>query len=348
MARGNAATRLAAEAPVGTAVTARVILPSPFSSAVAGFGGGPLLVRNGKPVFRANEAFTSSWLVSRMARTAVGQRADGRMLLVAVDGGRPGYSAGMTNFELAQELVRLGAVTAMGLDSGASTTMAFDGQLLNRPSAAERPIGEALTLQYVGVQAPPPAVDVLSPNGDGVDENQELSYKLVRPSTVDAVLLGPGGTRVTLDAGSRRAGLYRFSWKGLDATGKLLPEGRWTWHVGAVDDLHRSSAADRAFSLNTTMKGLTVQPSAWRRRSPLTVGLDLDRPATVTVTVETRSGTVLRTLVHRSAGTGHFAVSWRGRLSGGRRLPAGTYVVRAVAENQVGTAELTQTLRALH
>ena len=48
----------------------------------------------------------------------------------------PGTRSGMTNFELAQALVRLGAVTGMALDSGGSTTMAFDGTLLNRPSRA--------------------------------------------------------------------------------------------------------------------------------------------------------------------------------------------------------------------
>src|SRR5215210_4856292 len=151
LARGNSAVRLAAEAPLGASLTARVILPSPLSTAVAGIGGGPLLVRNRKPIFRANEAFTSSWLVPRLARTAVGQRADGRILLVAVDGDRPGYSSGMTNFELAQELARRGAVTAMALDAGASTTMAFEGNLLNRPSGGERAIADALILSYYGV-----------------------------------------------------------------------------------------------------------------------------------------------------------------------------------------------------
>ena len=47
----------------------------------------------------------------------------------------------MTNFELAQTLVRLGAVTGSAFDGGGSSTLAFDGQLLNRPSdsGGERP-----------------------------------------------------------------------------------------------------------------------------------------------------------------------------------------------------------------
>src|SRR5207253_3876286 len=129
-------------------------------------GGGPIIVRNGKPVFRSFELFTAAQLAARNPRTGVGQTADGRILLVAVDGRQPGYSTGLTNFELALLMMRLGAVTASALDSGGSTTMAFDGKLLNRPSdpGGERPVAEALTLFYYGVYAPPPMARVLSPN----------------------------------------------------------------------------------------------------------------------------------------------------------------------------------------
>ena len=141
-------------------------------------------MRDGAPVFRAGEIFTTSQLGPRAPRSAVGQLADGRMILVTVDGRQPGYSIGMTNFELAQALVRLGAVTGMALDSGGSATMAFDGTLLNRPSEPERPISTALLFQYTGVFVQP-AVAVVSPDGDGVADKQSLRYKIVRPSTVD-------------------------------------------------------------------------------------------------------------------------------------------------------------------
>ncbi len=155
-----------------------------------------MLVRDGAPVFRANEGFTTAQLVPRHPRSAVGQTADGRVLLVAVDGRRPGYSVGMTNFELAQAMVRLGAVRAMALDGGGSTTLAFDGSVYNRPSdGRERPISSALMLSYSGVYAPPPAEQVQSPNGDGVAEEQTLRYKVVRPSTVTVTLTGPGERR---------------------------------------------------------------------------------------------------------------------------------------------------------
>jgi len=87
----------------------------------------------------------------------------GRFVLVVVDGRRRGHSSGMTNFELALALVRLGAVSGAALDGGGSSTMAFDGQLLNTPSGtSERAVSEALLMVYSGIHAPLPSVAVVS------------------------------------------------------------------------------------------------------------------------------------------------------------------------------------------
>src|SRR4029453_10821725 len=191
--RGVSAGRLASEAPVGEQVTVRLILRPQWDVVVDAGGGGPLIVKDGRPVFRALEQFTSNQLSLRQPRTAVGQRADGRIVFAATDGRPPGYSTGMTNFELAQTMVRLGAVTASALDAGGSPPMAFDGELLNRRSdpRGERPVADGLFVFYYGVHAPTPPETVVSPNGDGVGESQSLSFKLVRPSPVTASPTGP-------------------------------------------------------------------------------------------------------------------------------------------------------------
>ena len=186
-------------------MTLRLIFRPEWTGVTNAVGGGPVLVRSGGPVFRAQEAFTSSQLAPRNPRTGVGQLADGRVLMVVTDGRRPGYSVGMTNFELAQTMVRLGAVTGSAFDGGGSSSLAFDGKLLNRPSdrGGERPVSNALQLMYYGVYSPTPEA-VVSPNGDGYAEKQrELSYKVVRPSNVTATLVAPGGAVAyteTLDA----------------------------------------------------------------------------------------------------------------------------------------------------
>ncbi|HEY3247256.1 MAG TPA: phosphodiester glycosidase family protein, partial [bacterium] len=82
----------------------------------------------------------------RHPRTAVGTLADGRIVLFVVDGRSPYHSLGMTLLELAMELRRLGAVDALNLDGGGSTTMVVHGRVINLPSDenGERPVGSVL------------------------------------------------------------------------------------------------------------------------------------------------------------------------------------------------------------
>jgi hypothetical protein len=330
VARGSAARPFAA-LPVGTQVTLRIPLPANWASVTDAVSAGPTLVRDGKPIFNAGEALTPVQLHGRDPRTAIGQRADGAIVMIAVDGRQPGWSIGVTNWELAQTLVRYGCVTGFALDSGGSTTVAFDGKLLNRPSDAsgERPVGEALVIAYTGVYVPPVA-PTLSPNADGVADVEPLSYKLVRPSTVSAKLIGPDGSTVELDSGAKTPGRYKLAWDGAGA-----PEGRYHWNVTSTDDLGQASTDDRAFTLDDTLGFLHVGASAH------TIGFTLTRPAAIRVTVETRSGGILRTVAKGRRAAGQVTIRWNGRDGRRKKVRRGTYVVRVSATSDLGLSQLS-------
>lgn len=342
--RGTSAGRLASEAPIGQTVTAILTLQPQWGGVVDAVGGGPVIVRDGQPVFRALESFTSSQLSLRNPRTAVGQREDGTIVLVAVDGRQPGYSTGLTNFELAQTMVRLGAVTASALDAGGSTTMAFDGELLNSPSdpGGERLVADGLFVFYYGVHAPPPAQPVLSPNGDGVAEVQSLSYKIVRTSTISASLVGPDRIPRQTQTGLREPGTYRLTWNGRTAEGASETEGRWRWVINSVDDQAQQSRVERSFVLNNTIGYLRVRPSrvvVHRRGGNLRVGFRLAHPAVVTLTIQTASGARVRTIRQRR-GAGEMSIRWNGRYGNGVRAFSGPYIARVQTTNSFGRAEL--------
>ncbi|HSX22445.1 MAG TPA: phosphodiester glycosidase family protein, partial [Gaiellaceae bacterium] len=91
VSRGAQAQYLTAEAPLGTTGEVRLTLTPDWSAMASAIGGGPLLVAGGKAVFRANEAFDASNLSARTARSAVAQLADGRILLLSVEGGSSAY-----------------------------------------------------------------------------------------------------------------------------------------------------------------------------------------------------------------------------------------------------------------
>jgi exopolysaccharide biosynthesis protein len=66
-------------------------------------------------------------------RTAVGVVDADHLVFVVVDGRSPGYSEGVTLTELAGIMQGLGATTAYNLDGGGSSTMYFDGEVVNDP-----------------------------------------------------------------------------------------------------------------------------------------------------------------------------------------------------------------------
>jgi hypothetical protein len=66
-------------------------------------------------------------------RTAIGAKENGDLVLMVVDGRAEGYSRGASLPELGQLLQDEGCVTGYNLDGGGSSTMVFQGELVNRP-----------------------------------------------------------------------------------------------------------------------------------------------------------------------------------------------------------------------
>jgi hypothetical protein len=350
VAHGSQAAKLASEAPPPARVITHLILsPDWLASGVTdALGGGPVIVRNGKAVYTAGEDFLPTQLAPRNPRTAVGQRKDGKIVLIAADGRRPGYSSGLTNWELAQTMVRHGVVTGSALDAGGSTTMAFDGQLLNRPSdpGGERSVAESLSVLYTGVYAPPPALTVVSPNGDGIAEKQLLAFKVVRPSTVTMSLVGPGGTTALTQTDERQPGIYKVSWPSAATRRQAQPFGRWRWVVTATDDLAQKSSVERSFWLNDTLGFMRVAPAAvklrQRTRTAVVARFNVAYQARVTPSIWTTSGVLVRRLPAKSLGPGTRTIAWNGRFANGRLVYRGKYVFRVFAQNAYGPVDLAQ------
>ncbi len=87
----------------------------------------PSLVQDGRGVVKGD----GGWGVG--PRTAIGQLADGTIMFVVIDG-RQIQSLGATLRDLQQIFLDYGAVTAVNLDGGSSTTLYYDGQIINRPA----------------------------------------------------------------------------------------------------------------------------------------------------------------------------------------------------------------------
>lgn len=111
-------------------------------------GGGPTLLQDGLVrILARQQHFRADVALGRAPRTAFGLLRDGRHLLVTIDGRRPGYSVGATLPELAKIMQELGAVDAINLDGGGSTTMWLRGRTVNLPSdGRERAVSTSLVV----------------------------------------------------------------------------------------------------------------------------------------------------------------------------------------------------------
>ncbi|HEX5467555.1 MAG TPA: phosphodiester glycosidase family protein [Gaiellaceae bacterium] len=331
------------EAELGHWVKLNVALTPWWDGVKDAIGGGPRLVSGGVPVFQAGEAFLSSQLLPRNPRTAVGQLRSGRVILVAIDG-RVSWSAGVTNTQLARLMVKLGAVTAMALDAGGSTTMAFGGHVLNHPSdGRERAVADALMVFYFGIYAPRPRLSLYSPNGDGVADVQRLSAKVVRRSRVKRQLVRASNGHVLWSStGTKPAGTL------VRTLTRRLADGKWRWVVSAVDRKGRASRMSRSFKVNSTLGFLRLSKDVLRPRrrgGRLGISFRLERAADVRVTVVRSGGGVVRHLAATHMGRGRVALAWNVRNDRGRIVRDGRYLVRVRAANEVGAVALKAAVR---
>lgn len=93
----------------------------------------PALIVNGVPA-------EPSVLVSGInPRTAIGQRADGAVLMLVIDG-RQAHSIGCNYGDITEIMLDFGAVNACNLDGGSSTLLWYDGDYVNSPAGVPRPV----------------------------------------------------------------------------------------------------------------------------------------------------------------------------------------------------------------
>jgi hypothetical protein len=101
--------------------------PDEWSDVEQAVSGGPMLIKDGELYLDLKaENFRKAWTGRQIhARTAAGVTADNHLLLVTIEGSH-------TLWDFAKFLRKMGAVDAMNLDGGGSTTMVVDGMTVTR------------------------------------------------------------------------------------------------------------------------------------------------------------------------------------------------------------------------
>jgi len=104
----------------------------------AGIQFGPVLIADGK------EAISGTGGYGIQPRTAIGQREDGVIVFLVIDGRQPTWSIGCTMGDLVEVLLKYGVVNAACCDGGSSSVMAYNGEVINKNSSANPSYGRRL------------------------------------------------------------------------------------------------------------------------------------------------------------------------------------------------------------
>lgn len=110
---------------------------------------GPVLVENGEVAVTENDEVGMA--MASNPRTAIGTVAKNHYLFVVSDG-RTSESAGLSLYELANFMKALGATNVYNLDGGGSSTMVFQGEVVNNPTTNGNKISERAVsdILYIG------------------------------------------------------------------------------------------------------------------------------------------------------------------------------------------------------
>ncbi len=114
------------------------------------FAFGPTLVENGE--IAVDQSTEVGKAMASNPRTAIGMIDELHYIIVVADG-RSSQSQGLSLYELAEVMQDYGCVTAYNLDGGGSSTLYFNGQVINNPTTngstfKEREVSDIVYIGY--------------------------------------------------------------------------------------------------------------------------------------------------------------------------------------------------------
>ena len=162
----------------GEPVTLTTAVTPGWESVVQAVGGREWIVRDGVVSISPHPASADEI----HPRSAIGLTADGRLVLATVDGRETGVSEGMRLTELAELMLERGAVTAINLDGGGSSTLVVRRAgteipvIVNKPSDGfERPVTNSIQVVSTMPTGPLAFLNV-QPGSGSVYRNQSIDF----------------------------------------------------------------------------------------------------------------------------------------------------------------------------
>ena len=200
---------------------------------------------------------------------------------------------------------------------------------------------------------------VISPDADGHDDLARLAYTINAPATVSIYLTDATGARHDIRRAVQRPASpkpYELLFNGIDADGKLVPNGDYTWHVDAGDQLasgplrieHASAARPRINEF--TLDSAVFTPNRDAISDHIYINIGLATPAKLVLYVTGPNGyrqDIPREELARANATdalldaGRYYFDYDGGIDKGADPPPdGDYVLVAEAADLIGQRDV--------
>lgn len=119
--------------------------PKHFKDSEHIISGGPYLIKDGEIYINTKEEKLTA-ITGKNPRTLIGYTKNNDLILVTIDG-REAHSIGMSLYESARFMQKLGCINAINLDGGSSSVMYVDGQITNQPPTKDGiPLSGVITI----------------------------------------------------------------------------------------------------------------------------------------------------------------------------------------------------------
>lgn len=303
-------------------------------------GGMPRIIRNGAvSVEWLQETIRESFCSDRHPRTAVGFSHDSTTVyFFTVDGRQPGYSIGMSLYQLADYMIEWGVYQGVNLDGGGSTTMVARGNVVNSPSdgSGERAVANGLMVISSAPTAETAHLQILPENVHVAMGNQiQFSVKAFdmyyNPDPVD---------QDTIYTWSCDTMLGSFNETGIFTAGNDMLAGYIYVQSSTIKDssLVTITAETQLKLENTTgaipckLKLYDNYPNPFNPNT--TIKFELEKNALTEVNIYDISGRFIRSLLNELLTIGTHQIEWDGRSNSGKHVSSGTYFYQVKTNNQ--------------
>jgi flagellar hook assembly protein FlgD len=187
-----------------------------------------------------------------------------------------------------------------------------------------------------------------SPNGDGSSDTSRLAWSASEPITGTARVMHGSTVIRTWTISAASAG--SITWRGTDAAGRAVADGRYTFRVSGRDAAGNLTVNAVPLTVDRTLSTVRWSRTAFYPQdgdaisATSRLSFSLTRSAVVTVAIY--SGTTLvRTIwTGRTLAAGSYGWTWNGRDQAGLMVARGTYGVRVTAASTLGVSVVSRSV----